>query len=573
MKLREKLKQLKADLRDLKLILPRFFRHGLRLHDFTALFGCKDAAQVRRLLAAQDEQQPYRGIHGLHSLRWLSFDPSQKNSIQNLEPLQTHALVLSFVCDGNVGDVLAVLVDKNRQQLQELFRHCHGFDAGTDIRGYMEGHSVPSGYLFRDLGPLHESWDPAPDPTRLEIEDAFASQERFERLYAASSGLSPGAIRAAFLGEFADDGFPLQLTRFEQRGVGEEQAVRRFIDTARKQQEQGARASNDRLIRRPVHAKAHGLIQAKFQVQALAKPEHRVGLFSRENTYDVIIRPSNGIGLLRPDRERDARGLAMRVLLPASEALQGATPEFLLPPVPGQPIGQDFVLMNQSVFFAPNIQNLSLWFNTQRDENPLARAAGVAALTLGQPGGYRQAGIVIRTFSSRLVHPLRAAYHSASPYALGQEHVTKYSVEPTNPRRLKDFVTQADGNYLSTALADSLRRQPIELKLYLHVLSTSAVPRGCQSLADIVEDATLDWGRLGAEKVHAATIRIGVQEPASAERMTAAEQARFNPWNSLVEHRPLGSLNRARLSAYRASQRFRSVELRSQQVRLPNAAE
>jgi hypothetical protein len=567
MKLRNQLDQLKSDLKDLRLILPGFFRHGLRLHDFTALFGCKDSALVRQLLAAQDASQPYRGIYGLHNLRWLTFDPSQKNGVQNLDPLQTHALVLSFVCDGNVGDVLAALAERNQEQLRELFRHCHGFDASADLRGYIEHHSVPSGYLFRDLGPLHESWDPAPDPTRLEIEDAAAAQKRFEHFYAAHGERSPQEIRAALLDAFANDGFPLPLTRFERRVVGEEQAVRRFSDTARKQQDQGARASADRLIRRPIHAKAHGLIQAKFQVQPLAKPEYRVGLFARQSSYDALLRPSNGVGLIRPDEERDARGLAMRVLLPPSQA------QFVLPQPPGQERCQDFVLMNASEFFAPDIQKLSLWFDTQRDESSWAKAAGMAALVLGEPGALRVAGILLRTFSSRLSHPLRAAYHSASPYALGAEHVTKYSLEPTNPKRLHDLMTNADGNYLSTALAHSLRRQPIELKLYLHVLSGSVVPRGFRSLADIVEDATLDWRRLGAEKVHAATIRIGAQDPASTERMTQAEHIRFNPWNALAEHRPLGSLNRARLSAYRASQRYRSVELPSQQARLQNAAE
>jgi len=66
---------------------------------------------------------------------------------------------------------------------------------------------------------------------------------------------------------------------------------------------------------------------------------------------------------------------------------------------------------------------------------------------------------------------------------------------------------------------------------------------------------------LGAEKVHVANVVIGPQDPTSLERMQLAELARFNPWNALRQHRPVGSLNRARLAAYRASQRYRSVEL------------
>ena len=43
------------------------------------------------------------------------------------------------------------------------------------------------------------------------------------------------------------------------------------------------------------------------------------------------------------------------------------------------------------------------------------------------------------------------------------------------------------------------------------------------------------------------------------EHSGSCEKLVFNPWNSLVDHQPLGNLNRARKFIYRASEQFRST--------------
>ncbi|HEY3252378.1 MAG TPA: hypothetical protein VGJ91_00435 [Polyangiaceae bacterium] len=537
---------------------------GMRLQDFTAVFGAKDAVRLAALLEQDDRAQPYRNVYGLHELRWALFDANQRSDVSGIDSARPQALVLSLVFDGNRTDILEAVVDQAGAQIREILSFCYGFDAQTDVLGFLKAHATPSGYLFRDLGPLlipSESDpklepDPEPDPTRAEIEDAYAMQRRFERFYAAHSRDPARELREAYLREFADDAFPLGLTPFERRSNDEESWTRRMIDDARKQQDKAARSSNDRLIRRGVHAKAHGLLHAKFQVLESACP---LGLFAEPRAYQAILRPSNGDPKLKNDRGFDARGLALGVFVPSSASDAAGTPDFVLPTEGGNPARQDFVLMNRPTFFAANIRRLGMWSKTLHGERPAAKVLGVAGLLCG-PNGLREGLTFVRVIASKLRHPLAAEFHSTTPYLLGDHQVAKYSVRPRDPARFHALSRYNGSDALSKALKDSLRDRPIVLEFYVHVFRRGW-PNGGSTLVDVVEDATLDWDALGAEKVHVANIEIGPQDPTTIERMNQAEFARFDPWNALRQHRPLGSLNRARYAAYRASQRYRSVEL------------
>jgi hypothetical protein len=181
-----------------------------------------------------------------------------------------------------------------------------------------------------------------------------------------------------------------------------------------------------------------------------------------------------------------------------------------------------------------------------------AKLRRAVAYALGS-GSMRQLLIAVRTFITRLTHPLAASYHSTTPYLLGDDYIVKYSVELDDRGRFEQLEREQVQNFLSDALRESLTERPIELGFYLHVLSSSVVPDASRSIRDVVEVATLDWKKFGAEKVRVATIRIGPQDPTSLARHLRAEDWEFNPWHALKVHRPLGSLNRARLTVYRQS--------------------
>jgi hypothetical protein len=74
-----------------------------------------------------------------------------------------------------------------------------------------------------------------------------------------------------------------------------------------------------------------------------------------------------------------------------------------------------------------------------------------------------------------------------------------------------------------------------------------------------IEDATEEWKEHDAPFRRVAEIRIPQQSIDDADIVTRCEPSAFNPWNGVIEHRPLGSMNRARGEIYRALAAFRAA--------------
>jgi hypothetical protein len=548
---------------------------GLRLQEFTALMGVTgDGAALKNLLEAHDRAvpSPYAGVDGLHSLRWILFTPELKNT--NLEPAKrerqtvvapaapVQALALSFVFEGDAEDTLEGLIEQTR--VEPILRHCKGFRADDNAAEYLMSHRIKSGYMFRDLGPLRPPDRYMPDATIEEIENAREVEANFEKFYSAHRKAED--LREKFLDAFGHEGSGFRLTEFEHRIPDEARWVRRASELIRRLQAQAARRDPRKAIRRGVHAKAHGLLQATFEISEQIPLKYRVGIFSKPGQkFAAQVRPSNGAHTVGSDRTPDARGLAMSLDVPLREdSCARISEDFLLPPE-GAMGRQDFVLMSHPTFFAPDIRRLAVLMSILAAKSPATKLGRAFAFALGS-GSFAQLAIAARTFMKRVTHPLAAEFNSTTAYLLGDDYIAKYSVELDDRTRLEQLGREPVQNFLSDALRDSLEAQPIELGFYLHVLSASVMPSGMRSISDVVEDATLDWKALGAEKVRAATIRIGPQDPTTQARLFQAEDWEFNPWHALQAHRPLGSLNRARLSVYRASADFRKGRQRRESM-------
>jgi len=73
--------------------------------------------------------------------------------------------------------------------------------------------------------------------------------------------------------------------------------------------------------------------------------------------------------------------------------------------------------------------------------------------------------------------------------------------------------------------------------------------------SDDVEDASR-WTRPQERIVRLGSIAIPRQSVLTQIALYDCEHMVFNPWNSLPEHRPLGSVNRMRLAVYLASRQY-----------------
>ena len=74
-----------------------------------------------------------------------------------------------------------------------------------------------------------------------------------------------------------------------------------------------------------------------------------------------------------------------------------------------------------------------------------------------------------------------------------------------------------------------------------------------------IEDASALWDEAEAPFVQVATLYLPRQDSWDAEAVEQADdRMRFSPWNGIMAHRPLGSVNRARRETYRYSAHFRA---------------
>ena len=74
-----------------------------------------------------------------------------------------------------------------------------------------------------------------------------------------------------------------------------------------------------------------------------------------------------------------------------------------------------------------------------------------------------------------------------------------------------------------------------------------------------IEDASVEWKEDDSPYVPVARIVIARQDINLAETVSRCEAVAFNPWFSLVEHQPLGNMNRARRRIYEAMAAFRQA--------------
>jgi hypothetical protein len=278
-------------------------------------------------------------------------------------------------------------------------------------------------------------------------------------------------------------------------------------------------------IRRFNQGRAAGCVHAQFTVLDTVASAHRVGLFAAPRTYDAWIRFANASS--QSDREKDVRGMSVRV--------SGVTGENL---TPGQS-RQDFVLNSHPVMVAANTKDF------------------MELLKAMDAGGLRQVSYFLTHPRSAMIgfqarqqptSHLDIAYWSTTPYLFGPGRAVKYMVRPCETRTMAQPPAVTD-TYLTDALRERLRQ------------GDACFDFGIQLQTDAktmpIEDASVEWKESDSPWHMVARIRIPQQNVGEGDTTRLCEETAFNPWYSLVEHRPLGSMNRARREIYHAMAEFR----------------
>jgi len=287
-------------------------------------------------------------------------------------------------------------------------------------------------------------------------------------------------------------------------------------------------------VQRFNQSKTLGCFDASFTVAEHLDPGLQQGIFIPGARYPVQLRFANATE--EDDREKDFRGLSIKL-----HNITGA-------PLWGEAGIQDFLLNSYPALFAANPGDFLDFINATRD--------GKLWRYFINPAHFYSLTVVLRG-REKIDNPFAIQYWSTTPYRFGADATSavKYSVRPCESSAPAVAVARHK-DFLAEAMQDQLRRGGACFDFIVQFQTDpDTMP---------IENAAVIWDEAESPFIKVAKIRIE-NDSTSAATAGNCEAMRFNPWQSIAAHQPLGGINRTRKPIY-----AEIGEFREQQNRLRN---
>ena len=293
-----------------------------------------------------------------------------------------------------------------------------------------------------------------------------------------------------------------------------------------------AAENGDGTVRRFNQPKTIACVDAHFTVHEKV-PEHlKRGLFSRPGNYPARLRFANATQI--DDSKKDIRGLSIRV-----SGVEG-------PVLWGEPGKQDFLLNSHPALFVATPEDFLDFMRARH-------AGSTIGFFLNPFDAHLKSLWIAMKARKRHLSPLDVRYFSTVPFQLGEAGAgaVKYAVTPCSAYHTKKAVEPGE-NQLRAALKAHLDRESACFEFAVQLQTDPGrMP---------IEDASVVWDERLSPFVPVATITIDKQSFDTPETLARCENSRFNPWQSLAAHRPLGRMNAVRRDVYDHAARFRIKE-------------
>lgn len=283
--------------------------------------------------------------------------------------------------------------------------------------------------------------------------------------------------------------------------------------------------------KRDAHPKHTGLLEAVFTIEPGLAAELRVGLFAEPRSYRTWVRTSNASGKPQSDAHGDFRGFAIKLLDVPGEKI----------PESDEPGSQDFILLSNPTM---PLGTLRLFYEG------ITLAATSPLLFFGKMLATGQLRVLKGMKAGNIVpsSPLDIRYWSTTPYLFGPDRAVKYSLLPTSGAAMP-MPSPLTADYLTAAMQKRLAEQRQAATFDFAVqFRKGDMP---------IHDSAPRWDETESPFLKVATLTIPAQTFVTEERNRLAAALRFNPGHARVEHRPLGSINRARMHIYKTNSAFR----------------
>lgn len=311
----------------------------------------------------------------------------------------------------------------------------------------------------------------------------------------------------------------------EQVAADEEQRFKGYAELIKGIQAQGNQHYGK--PERAVHRKTVLAMEGEVEVLDGLPAHAKQGAFAKPGKYRALIRLSNGSHLKQKDKVGDVRGFAFKMLgVEGPGALGGTTKS------------QDFALIHSEAFAFENADQF-VQFVGAAMKGPLSIVGHMMKMhgVFGGLGKLKKLAGGLAGFTGFTTAP----FYSAVPISCGP-YAVKVRLSPARQNVVPDAKNDFAGE-----VKKQLQSGPLSWDLGLQFFADEQTTP--------IERPQIPWptpyvtvGRL--------TVKAdGLNEKVDAE----VEKEKFDPWNALVEHRPLGDVMRARKVAYFASQQGRGV--------------
>lgn len=340
--------------------------------------------------------------------------------------------------------------------------------------------------------------------------------------------------------DFTANGSTLHLspsTAWHEQVAPDEQALfESFANCVIGTKQKEVAEKTDGTLRRGFHAKLHAGLVAEFSVMDNLPACARFGVFSKPRIFPAVVRFSNGKPNSQSDKRREPRGIAIKLI---------GVPGNKLPPGKQDDVTQDFLATSHSV--TSTVRNARQFIAFIE-----AGRKGFLPLNLAHAVGIGETlrilfALVRTVLLSRVRSLATETYSGTAPIKLGPYAVifTVQPAEGTAPPRRR----QRTEDFLREELADRLRKGDLVFDLVVQFyVDEERTP---------IEDTSVRWL---APFVKVAQLRIpkcDLDDCQIRQRSEAIDKLSFSPWHTTEDHRPLGSVMRARKIAYQASLKLR----------------
>lgn len=368
----------------------------------------------------------------------------------------------------------------------------------------------------------------------------------------SGNGDKPSGTSAGTVTKSVSISYPLADADLgEEIQEGELEAAKKIMDIIEKQIKAQYPAGKRAL--RDAHPKGHGCLKADFTVEPTIPAEYEHGVFKKGSTYKAVIRFSNSSeNPAAPDIDKDGRGMAIKLMnVPGKKLLEA-----------DEDAGtQDFIMISHPTFFIKDPSDYVTFLDKFQNSDAKSRLETAGSL------GIKGLQIATAIKSLQVASPIQTQYFSNVPYQLGlgdKKLAVKYNARPCEINGNDPIPTETkDPNYLRVALFDHFQKSDACMEIFVQKRTGDDMS---------VEDSRDEW-KTPWTKIATLTMKKGDQELSKINDPTLpanknCDTLSFNPWHSLPEHKPLGSVNRIRKVVYEHISKVRH-ELNKEERREP----